>query len=223
MIARALFCVFKEWIYVLISIAVALCVFVVATWLPNLGLIWKITRSSSVPLFDKVTIFASFVGSIATNFTVLAGLYTSFTAILFGINVAMVIYYVKQPKRSNTRIRRTGAVAFGGLASGFVGIGCAACGTLVLGPMLSLVGAAGLVAVLPFEGQEFGVLGVGMLAFSIFLIAKKIAEPLICPIVGGGDLPVSHGTVAGTSARQSSDIRRRDQCGVNAGVGSDPV
>jgi hypothetical protein len=89
--------------------------------------------------------------------------------------------------------------------------------------MLSLVGAAGLVAVLPFEGQEFGVLGVGMLGFSIFLIAKKIAEPRICPVVGGDDLPVSHGSVAGTSARQRSDIRRQDQCGVNAGVGSDPV
>jgi hypothetical protein len=43
------------------------------------------------------------------------------------------------------------------------------------------VGATGLLALLPFDGQEFGLLGVGILGFSIFLAAKKINEPLVCP------------------------------------------
>jgi hypothetical protein len=184
MIARALICVFKEWPYALIATIVALCVFVVATWLPNLGLIWQITVSPSVPLLDKATILASLVGSIATNFTVFSGLYMTAIAVLFGMNAAMVTYYVKHRQRASPQTGRTGAAAgLGGLASGFVGIGCAACGTLVLGPVLSFIGAAGLVALLPFQGQEFGALGVGMLSFSIFLVAKKIVDPLVCPIV----------------------------------------
>jgi hypothetical protein len=181
MIARALICVFKEWPYTLIATIVALCVFVVATWLPNLGLLWQIAISSSVPLLYKATVLARFAGSIATNFTVLSGLYTIATAVLFGTNAAMVIYYLKERRRASTR---TGVLAgLGGLASGFVGVGCAACGTLVLSPILSFVGAAGLVALLPFEGQEFGLLGVALLGFSIALVAKKIAEPLVCPVV----------------------------------------
>ncbi len=189
MIIRALMCVFKKWTYALIAIIVALFVFVGATWLPNLGLIWQITVSPSVPLLDKATILASLVGSIATNFTVFSSVYTTAIAVLFGMNAAMLTYYVRQRQRANMRTGRTGAAAgLGGLASGFVGIGCAACGTLVLGPVLSFVGAAGLVALLPFKGQEFGALGIGMLSLSIFLVAKKIVEPLVCPIVVDGGL-----------------------------------
>ena len=78
MITQALMCVFKEWTYILIAVVVALFVFVLATWLPNLGLIWKITVSPSAPLLDKAKILASLVGSIQTNFTVFAALYLSF-------------------------------------------------------------------------------------------------------------------------------------------------
>src|SRR5216683_4628257 len=125
MITRALICVFKEWPYALIATIAASCVFVVATWLPNIGLIWQITVSQSVSLIDKATILASFVGSIATNFTVFSGLYMTVIAVLFGMNAAMLTYYVKQRQRAaSTRAGRTGALAgLGGLASGFVGIG----------------------------------------------------------------------------------------------------
>ncbi|HEX9741458.1 MAG TPA: hypothetical protein VGA17_01555 [Nitrospiraceae bacterium] len=184
MIAQALMCVFKEWTYVFIAAVVALLVFVLATWLANLGLVWQITVSPSVPLFDKAKILAGLVGSIRTNFTVLSALYTIAIAVLFGLNTAMVTYYMKMQKglRMN-RGQASAAAGLGGLASGFIGMGCAACGTFVLAPVLSIVGAAGFIALLPFDGQEFGLLGVGMLGFSIVLVAKKIGEPLVCPLV----------------------------------------
>src|SRR6266851_550245 len=123
MIAQALICVFKEWPYTLIATIIALCVFVVATWLPNLGLLWRIATSPSVPLLYKATVLASFVGSIATNFTVFSGLYMTAIAVLFGMNAAMVIYYVKQRRRAG--MRTDALTGLGGLASGFVGVGCA--------------------------------------------------------------------------------------------------
>lgn len=187
MITQALNSICREWAYVLIAVIVALFVFVLATWLPNLGLIWQIATSPSVSLLDKVDILASLVGSIATNFTVFSGLYTTAIAVLFGLNAAMVTYYVKQRTRLSRQTGQvTAAAGFGGLASGFFGIGCAACGTFVLGPVLSFVGATGLVALLPFQGQEFGLLGIAMLGFSNFLVAKKIRESVVCPIVVDG-------------------------------------
>lgn len=184
MIAQALTCVFKEWTYILIAVIGALVVFVLATWLANPGLVWQITVSPSVPLFDKAKILAGLVGSIRTNFTALSALYTIAIAVLFGLNTAMVTYYMKMQKGLRMNRGQTSAAAgLGGLASGFIGMGCAACGTFVLAPVLSIVGAAGLIALLPFDGQEFGLLGVGMLGFSIVLVAKKIGEPLVCPLV----------------------------------------
>ena len=70
----------------------------------------------------------------------------------------------------------------GGLVTGVFGIGCAACGTFVLTPLLIAVGAGGLIAFLPFGGEEFGVLSTGILGFSIFLTSKKIQDPLTCKI-----------------------------------------
>lgn len=191
MIARALVCVFREWPYALIAIICGGLVFLIATWLPNIGLIWQIVVSPSVSLPDKVAILASFAESITTNFTVFSAFYMTAIAVLFGINAALVTYYLRQ--RATTWTGQTGAAAgLGGLASGFVGIGCAACGTFVLGPVLSFVGATGLVALLPFEGQEFGLLGVALLGSSIFLVAKKISEPLACAVLIAGDLRIEN-------------------------------
>jgi hypothetical protein len=184
MIAQARMLIFRDRMYVLIAVVVALVVFVFATWLANLGLVWQITVSPSVPLFDKAKILVSLVGSIRTNFTVLSALSTIAIAGLFGLNTAMVTYYIKVRRRFSTRTGQAGVAAgVGGLASGFIGMGCAACGTFVLAPVLSILGAAGLLALLPFDGQEFGLLGVAMLGFSIYLVAKKIGEPLVCPLL----------------------------------------
>ena len=200
MVLQALRQVFERWTYVLAAVMVALVVLVFATWLPNLGLVWQITVSPSVSLIDKAEILLALVGSLWTNFTVFSALFAIAIAALFGINAAMVVYYLILRKRSVSRTGPAGAATgLGGLASGFLGIGCAACGTFVVGPVLSLVGAGGLIALLPFGGQEFGLLGVGLLGFSIHLAAKKIREPLVCP------LEASSGAFAG---RGSSGFRQ---------------
>jgi len=180
MIIAALKQVFSSVRYLALAGVTGFAVFVFSAWLPNLGLIAKVVRSSTASLSDKLTFLVSLLGSIQTNFTFFSASYTIAIAALFGINVAMVVYYFEQRKQL---VKQAGvAASFGGLMSGIFGIGCAACGTLVLGPLLSLVGAGGLIALLPFGGQEFGIAGVGLLSFSIFLTAKKIRDPLVCNI-----------------------------------------
>jgi len=174
--------VFSSIRYLAIAGITAFAVFVLSAWLPNLGLVWQIVTSSTASIADKFSILTGLLGSIQTNFTAFSASYTIAIAILFGINAAMVVYYFRQRRQF---FKQSGAAtSFGGLVSGMFGIGCAACGTLVLSPFISLIGAGGLIAVLPFGGQEFGMLGVGILGFSIFLTAKKIQDPLICEIKG---------------------------------------
>src|SRR3546814_1867776 len=89
MVGWALRQVFTEARYVILASAVGLAVFILATWLPNFGLVWQIAASGSVPLADKVEVLAALVGSIATNFTVFSALSTITIAALFGVNVAI--------------------------------------------------------------------------------------------------------------------------------------
>ena len=183
MIVRALPAVLKEWPYAIMAVVVAFFTFLLATWLPNLGLIWQIVISSSVPLFDKAKVLAGLASSITTNFTVVSAFSTTAIAVLFGTNAAMVTYYVRRRARLRIQIGQASATtSLGGLASGFIGIGCTACGSFVLGPVLTFVGATGFIALLPFQGQEFGLLGVIMLIFSIVFLARKICQPLVCRV-----------------------------------------
>jgi len=171
---------FRNVHYVTLAGMVAFAVFIFSVWLPNLKLVFQIATSSTASIPDKFNILASLLGSIGTNFSLFSASYTIAIAILFGINVAMIVYYVKQRKKF---LQQGGiAASFGGLITGIFGIGCAACGTLVLAPLLSVIGAGGIIAFLPFSGQEFGILGVGILGFSIYLISKKIQDPMLCEI-----------------------------------------
>ena len=170
--------VFRNVRYGIIAGLVALLVFVLATWLPNLGLVWQITKSSTIAFSDKFGFLLSLVGSIQTNFTVVSASYTIIIAFLFGINIAMLTYYIRKQK---TVFKGAGAMAgFGGIVSGMFGIGCAACGSFLLTPLLALAGAGGALTFLPFGGEEFGFLGVGLLGFSVITTGRKIQAPLIC-------------------------------------------
>ena len=183
MVALGLRRVFADWKYILLAAATGLAVFILATWLPNLGLVWQIVASTSVSLADKVKVLTALTGSIGTNFTVFSALSTVAIAVLFGANVATIAYFFRLRRQLVRQAGQAGAVAsLGGLASGFLGVGCAACGTFVLGPVLSFMGASGLIALLPFGGEEFGVLGAGMLGFSLVLTARKIGAPVACPL-----------------------------------------
>src|SRR5947199_39073 len=91
--------VFAESGYVLLAVGISLAAFVLATWLPNLGLVWQIATSESVSLADKVNILTALVGSIGTNFTIFSASSTIVIAMLFGMNVAMIVYSFRLQRR----------------------------------------------------------------------------------------------------------------------------
>ena len=170
--------VFANTSYIALASTLALAAFFFAVWLPNLGLMGEVFSASSAPLAAKLKIAIYLLGGISTNFSFLSAGYTIAIAILFGVDVAMVAYFLK---RTRSRLARQDiAAGFGGIASGALGIGCAACGSFILSAALSSLGAASALAILPLRGGEFGILSVVLLLISLMLISKKIAAPLIC-------------------------------------------
>lgn len=166
--------VFREVGYVTLAGITSIAVFVFAVLLPNLRLIAGLMFDSSIPVSARLKIPINFLGSIGTNFSWFSASYTIAIAIFFGINLAMIVYYIQRRKEV---LQQSGlAASFGGVASGMLGIGCAACGSFIL----SALGAAGAVALLPLKGVEFGILSVGLLGISIFSISRKIKSPMIC-------------------------------------------
>lgn len=133
-----------------------------------------------IPFLQKVNLPISLLGSITTNFTLLSASYTIAIAVLFGINLSMIVYYLK---RRITNIKQSGiTTGFLGITSGIIGIGCAACGSVLLMSILALFGASWVISLLPLRGGEFGIFGVILLALSLYTIAKQIQNPAVCKI-----------------------------------------
>lgn len=172
--------VFRRPRYVVIALVVAWMVFSGAVWWSNVALIWSFAQSSSVS--DLITLLYNLYWSIGTNFTLVAATYTSLIALLFGMQVALLTYYVRQIRTQSDRLRGVGATSAGGFISGALGIGCAACGTFILSSTLALFGAAGVVSFLPFGGEEFGFIGVALLGYSIYATLKRLRAPFVCPV-----------------------------------------
>lgn len=95
-------------------------------------------------------------------------------AALFGLNAALVFRYM----RDQVRINHAAGASVAGILIGLLGIGCAACGSVLLSSLLG----AGAIAALPFGGQEFAWLGLVIMAAATMNIAAKIADPVACAI-----------------------------------------
>ncbi len=180
MLFRAFKKVFNKPFYIIMAIITMVVVYLISVWLPNIPLILKIMRHSDLSIIQKVNIPISLLGSIHTNFTLFSAIYTILIAIFFGINLSMIIYFFKRKIKT---IKKSGVTtSFLGLLSGLLGVGCAACGSLILTSLLALFGASWVLEALPFRGEEFGAIGVILLVISIYTVAKQIENPTVCSI-----------------------------------------
>jgi len=166
--------------YSLLAALIAGFIFSMAVWLPSFQLIWIVSQTAS--LSELPSLLWSLYGAIGSNFSLVSAIYTILIAILFGINIALLTYYIKRSRGGVRSIKGTGAAGIGGLVAGIFGIGCAACGTFIFTSALTLFGVGGILAYLPFGGEEFGFLGVGLLLYSLYTLTKKITDPLVCPV-----------------------------------------
>jgi hypothetical protein len=180
MVFQALKNVFNKPSYIIFAVVISMLVFVFATWLPNIRLISEVVFSPSTSISEKLDLPISLIGSVETNFTPLSASYSVAIAVLFGVDLAMIVFYLR---RKVDEVKHASiATGFIGIASGVLGMGCAACGSFILTSMLSLSTASGIIAFLPLGGSEFGILGVILLLVSVVTTSKKIMNPQVCTI-----------------------------------------
>lgn len=170
--------VFASASAVALAAMLAVLAFVLAVWLPNLGLMAQVYSDSGTPFAATLALALRLLGGIGTNFSSLAAGYIVAIAVLFGLVIAMIRHQVM--RRRSAGSGNSIAVGSGGAVSGVLGIGCAACGSLVAGLLAPALGAAGGLAALPLQGEEFGLASVALLFGSLLLVSRNIAESGAC-------------------------------------------
>jgi hypothetical protein len=179
MITRALTKVFSHPAYIALALIAGTSVLLFALWFPNLGLIASVVASPDASLVEKVLLPITLLGSIATNFSFFSASYTVAVSLLFGVYVALMVYFLRRRIKAASGGTVTGTL---GILSGVIGIGCAACGSIAASTILSLIGVSGVVALLPLGGSEFGIIGIILFLLAIRTLAKQIETPAVCRI-----------------------------------------
>jgi len=164
--------------YLAATLFITVTMIAFAAWLPNLHLVTKTMTSSSMSIWEKTNLLTALLGSLETNFTPLSRTLTVISATLTGIQMSLLIYYLRQSVRIQTEL----GVSFAGVATSLFGVGCASCGSVVLTSLIGFSSATTVLGILPFRGQEFGFAGISILLVAISFTIKKINQPYTCVV-----------------------------------------
>lgn len=152
--ASVLKSIFSQPFYVLIAFDGAFGIGLLYWWLLSKTTTW-------------VT-FYSMYGSVPFYFWPYV-LLTLASMILFGMSLAVAVYSWRHSKLRN--VKEQSGTAFGA-AFGALAAACPVCGSF----LLSTIGIAGGVALLPFKGLELKLLSAGFFGAALFLSTKKLAD-----------------------------------------------
>ncbi|HLD28412.1 MAG TPA: hypothetical protein VJB67_02270 [Patescibacteria group bacterium] len=170
--------VFGRLTYVVLAILIAALFFLINWWIANFGFLHYVLTAGVFNLFDKWRLFFDFSNLIDINFSVLSLVTVVTLSLLFGINGASLIYFIRRKLVISSR----SSASFGASLISLVGIGCLSCGSVILSSIFGLTIAGAIIGVLPFDGYEFAIIGVILLATSIYLLAQKINNNFVCKI-----------------------------------------
>lgn len=136
--------VLTQWRYALLATAFAILFFELIYWLFNLSVLTTILTSGNVTPLEKLEVLASPVQAIASAEGMTTALLILILAIIQGINLAVLTYTIKhQPKVDQKLVGGSTVVTF--LA--VLGLGCPACGTSLITPIVAVFVSGSAVAV----------------------------------------------------------------------------
>ena len=171
--------IFSSARYSISALFVSLGVYSLMVMLYNWVSFVSIFETSALTTIAKIQLlYALLTGAYAVFGWVGWGMIMAF-AVLLSLYIHIFVYWVSYSKKIG---KATVATGLGGTVLGFLGLGCAACGTLVIAPFLTFLGAGGLLVLLPLGGLEFLIIAIIWITVSLMVILKKIARPLVCEV-----------------------------------------
>lgn len=166
--------VFSNWRYAILSVVLAAIIFVSFIVISNYPLFLTAAKFSDISVFPKV--FSNIINTIVSVSGIQQLIGMIAVTFLAGLNVTMFIFKYKFAKCESAS--KSNLATIGGLFSGAVAAGCPACSISIL----SLLGVAGGLAILPFRGLEFIFLSIVVLFYSLYLTSKSIYFCKACRI-----------------------------------------
>lgn len=153
-----------------LAIGVSVLVMLVYAWIPN----WDLIKSHG-----SVRLLIALSGSLFTNLHTIDLVMLAITAVLTGVQVALVVSQLV----SKSKIRARSGMGVVGIVASILGVGCAGCGSMLLTSVLGLTASGAILHLLPFRGVEIWLLGIVILVISIRGTVRGIEQAEACELV----------------------------------------
>lgn len=127
--------ILKNWRNSFGATLIAFAFFELTYWLFNLSVLTTILTSGNVSLLEKIDVLLSPFRAIAATDGYLQVWLMVILSLLQGVNIVLLIYVVRHQKKVDSRLVGGGSLA--GLLA-VIGLGCPACGTSLLTPLLAV-------------------------------------------------------------------------------------
>ena len=170
--------VFKRVRYWVIAILVSASLFTLMIWLPNHALIGYILKTTGFEFGQKLKILFYSFGSFQTNFTLGNQISIVVVSFLAGVNIALLVFYMKK----RAALQRSAGVSVLGMFVGLFGIGCSACGSVLITTLFGLGAVGGIIGFLPLHGLEFGLSSILIMFASIVYVAHRLQTGTVCAL-----------------------------------------
>jgi hypothetical protein len=179
LLGRTLRLVLSIPVYAVLAVLAGLAALSLFVLSQNVALV-SFALSGRVGIEGGLTILLELYPFVGGSYTTLQGVGLMVLAALTGVDVAFVVYHV----REHGITAREGGGSAVAVVLGMLGAGCAACGSAVLVGLLSLFGATGVLTLLPFEGQGLTALAAVALVLSMYWLADGMRGGEIrgCPV-----------------------------------------
>lgn len=171
---------FKNPLNVALASALSLSVFILTASAGSYGLLGHVLRNAGLSLFAKVTLMFQILSTPFYNLLSSETFFLLAVSVLIGINITLAIFYIRLRRSTPSASGTIGTI--GGLVAALLGVGCAACGSLILTSVAVSLGGLSLLAALPFGGAEIGYLGALLVGISTVILIRGINKPAVCPI-----------------------------------------
>lgn len=164
--------------YFLLAAAVSIVFYELIFWFLNLGLLHYLLTSEFLTVGDK---FQMLIGSYSGLFTLppSALALTLFAVSIFqGVAVAALAYSIRKERAMQRNfLKDFGGTGIAGALS-VLGLGCAACGTSLVTPILTFFFATSSVAVAEEVGLYSAILALFVSAITVYLTGLKLSTRL---------------------------------------------
>jgi len=145
----------------------------------NLPLV-SFALGGDLSLAGRLGILLNLYPFVGSGFDALQGALLVAVSALFGVDIAMVSYHLREHGVSAS----AGGGSAVGAVLGALGAGCAACGSALLVGIFSLFGISTSLLFLPLDGLEFALLALVVLVLSVYWVAEGMrgGEVAGCPV-----------------------------------------